>query len=93
MDTNTAMIKFSELIEKKINKRNQHAQATPRNDNLVAFFDEEITIMEGVEQFIADLILSHSLTTHKEKAISFKKGVQAGIMEARTGRPHPEHLF
>jgi hypothetical protein len=85
--------KFSQLIENKINKRNKEAINLPKNENLIKYFDNELDILESMERYVADLIYKNSQEKAKVKINWFCKGIEAGIMECKTGRPHPEYLF
>ena len=85
--------KFSQLIESKINKRNKEAINLPKNEALIKYFDNEIDILESMERYIGDLLIHHSQDKAKVKKEWFCKGIEAGKMEYKTGRPHPEYLF
>ena len=85
--------KFSQLIENKINKRNKEAIILPKNENLIKYFDNELDILEAMERYVADLLLKHSQDKANIKKEWFCKGIEAGKMEYKTGRPHPEYLF
>ena len=85
--------KLSALIERKINSRNEKAKDTPRNDALVKFLDEEINVLEDLEQYICDLSQYGAAQIINASRESFRKGVQSGLLEAKTGRAHPMHLI
>jgi hypothetical protein len=57
------------------------------------FLDREITFLESCEKLIIANIIEGEKALAKAKQASFSLGVVSGIMEARTGRPHPEYLF
>lgn len=86
-------IDLSAMIEYKINQRNDLAKKRPRPDGIIQIIDREIDILEKIEQYIALMEQRHAtllITAHRE---SFKRGVIAGKMEEKTGRPHPEYMF
>lgn len=84
---------LSNMIETKINRRNKEAQKTPRNDSLVAFMDNELNQLELIEKCFISLTQTHARLLIKASRESFERGRQSGLMEAKTGRKHPEYLF
>lgn len=93
MDERTNEQILSDMIERKINKRNEIAQKQPRNDALVNFLDTEISELEKIEIYLANIHRAHARLLIDASRKGFANGVQAGKLEAITGRPHPEYLF
>jgi uncharacterized protein YeeX (DUF496 family) len=85
--------KFEELIEDKINKRNKIAIDLPKNENLVNFLDKEIDTLQELENYIYNIIKKNETDIIAAKKQSFANGVKSGILEATTGRAHPEFLM
>jgi hypothetical protein len=85
--------RLSKLIEYKINNRNKQALCLPKNEKLVSMLDSEIDVLEGVEIYICQRILESGKFLSAEKHKSFNRGIQSGLMQAKTGRHHPEHFF
>jgi hypothetical protein len=93
MQTEKLCADFSSILEEMINRRNKTAQKYPNSEALIAFLDSQIDRMEIIESGI--LILCQELTVDRSKQYRayFNRGIQAGKLEARTGRPHPEYFY
>ena len=85
--------KISNLIERKINKRNLTATSKPRNDGLIMYMDDEITILEEIETYISQLEIEYTKRLTIAKKEMFQKGVSSGILECKTGRKHPAWII
>ena len=84
---------FGKYIESKINARNKVAAKASDGNTLLDFLDREITFLESCEKLIIANIIEGEKTLNQAKQASFNLGIMSGIMEAKTGRPHPEYLF
>lgn len=84
---------FGKYIETKLNARNKVAKEKGADNNLVAFLDREISFLESMELLLVNNIIECERKIAEVKKASFQLGIQSGMLEYRTGRPHPEYLF
>jgi hypothetical protein len=84
---------FGKYIEHKIEARNKAAKKPDCSSSLIDFLDREITFLESCEQLIICNVIEGEKALKKAKTASFALGIRSGVLQERTGRPHPEYLF
>ena len=84
---------FGKYIESKIKARNKCAEKGTENNSLLEFLDREITFLESCEKLIMVNIIEGEKALKAAKVASFQLGIKSGLLEAKTGREHPEYLL
>jgi|WetSurMetagenome_2_1015567.scaffolds.fasta_scaffold540975_1 hypothetical protein len=93
MEQSQLMIDLSNMIEYKINQRNELSKKKDKPIGIIQIIDREIDILLKIEMFIPEMEKAHKMAIHSTQKKYFSLGVQSGKLEYTTGRPHPEYYF
>lgn len=80
---------LTNLIERKINQRNKYTENPNFKKEILAYYDQEIDLLEKIETYIVTVKANAERIIEKERQKCFKFGQIDGWNNCANGRTYP----
>lgn len=84
---------LANLIEKKINQRNKYTENPNFKKEILAYYDQEIDLLEKIETYIVSVKVQAQRVIEKERQKIFNYGRIDGWNDHANGRHYPLSFY
>ena len=84
---------LANLIEKKINQRNKYTETPNFKKEVLAYYDQEIDLLEKIESYVVSVKAQAQRVIEKERQKIFNYGRMDGWNNCANGRTYPLSFY